>query len=139
MEWIISNRKRELTIAVLVAVAAFGTVFLFTGALLTSVYGVKPGDPDYYIYTEPDGTPKTPYQNFLTNGCMTKLFYEGDKTVVLDTKGVDELGMLFFNPNVCFDLAKGMDGYTITKIEPYTTTGPYDIKTEQMKITLTKK
>jgi hypothetical protein len=46
MEWIVSNRKRELTIAVLVAVAAFSTVFLLTGAIMTQVYGYEFLDPN---------------------------------------------------------------------------------------------
>lgn len=140
MEWIISNRKRELTVAVLVAVAAFGTVFLFTGALLTSVYGVKPGDTDYYLYEPPKGEVMTPYNNFLFNGCLEKKFYEGDKTIIMDTKGLEELGMFYYDVNTCFDMAKTMTDYTITSVESYTapdSSGYFE--DEHMRITLTKK
>jgi hypothetical protein len=141
MEWIVSNKRNKARTAVIVALVAFSTVFLLTGALLTSVYGVKPGDPDYYVYTQPDGTAKTPYDNFITNGCMTKTFYAGDQTVILDTKGVEELGMFYYDPNICFDIAKQTTGYTIDKIEPYkiTTPGLYGVEKDMMKITLTKK
>ncbi len=141
MEWIVSNRKRQLTIAVLVAVAAFSTVFLLTGAIMTQVYGIKPGDPEFTIYTKPDGTAKTPYDNFITNGCMTKTFYDGDKTLILDTKGVEELGLFYYDPNVCFDIAKQTTGYEINKVESYkiTTPGLFGTEKDMMKITLVKK
>jgi hypothetical protein len=142
MEWIVSNRKRELTIAVLVAVAAFGTVFLLTGAIMTQVYGIKPGDPDYVHYGglgtgNPDNTP---YQDFIANGCFTKQLYEGNTTGVLDTMGLEELGLPYYDPNTCFDLAKTIPGYVIDKVETYTapdSSGYFE--DEHMKIIITKK
>lgn len=130
MEWIISNKRSKIKLAVITALVAFSTVFLLTGALLTTVYGVKPGDAGYAHY-EGNGQEMTEYNNFLWNGCLTKTYHEGDKTIVLDTKGLEELGLQYIDPNICFDMAKTTLGYKITDIEPY--------GDDDMKITLTKK
>lgn len=132
MEWIISNKRSKIKLAVITALIAFSTVFLLTGALLTTVYGVKPGDAGFVQYLDQHNQPKKPYDNFLTNGCLTKEWdYPNDKTVILDTKGLEELGLLYYDPNTCFDLAKQTPGYIIDKVETY--------GEDQMKITLTKK
>lgn len=141
MEWKISNKKEKTRLAVIVALVTFSTVFLLTGFIMTQVYGLKPGDPDFTLYLDQYKNPKTPYDNFLTNGCLTKGWdYPNDKTVILDTKGLEELGLLYYDPNTCFDIAKQTPGYTIDKIETYKSpSGPFGIEKEQMKITLTKK
>ncbi len=142
MEWIISNRKRELTIAVLVAVAAFSTVFLLTGAIMTQVYGIYPGDPGFAIYPGPGGKDLTPYNNFIYNACLTAPYIKEGQPITMDTKGLEESGMLFYDPNTCFDMAKDTAqaiGYVIDKVEPYKMLGPYGTETDQMKITLVKK
>jgi hypothetical protein len=144
MKWEISNNKNKSKLAVIVALVAFSTVFMLTGALLTSVYGIKPGDPDFSVYPSNDPSIKiTPYVNFLMNGCLTKTFVQGDAIVILDTKGLEELGMFYYDPNTCMDMALGMteSGYIIDKVEPYkiTTPGPFGIEKDQMKITLVKK
>ena len=121
------TRKSNLKIVIIaVALVAFGTVFLLTGALLTAVYGIKPGDPDYTHYPE-----NTPYMDFLGNACLTKKFLTTDTTVVLDTKGLEESGLPYYDPNYCFNVAKIIPGYIIDKVETY--------GEDQMKITLVKK
>lgn len=138
MEWNISNKRRTATLAVITALIAFSTVFLLTGYIMTTVYGLKPGDTDFYIY-EGDGQVMTPYNNFLFNGCLEKKFYLGDQTVIMDTKGLEELGMFYYDVNTCFDMAKEMTGYTITSVESYTapdSSGYFE--DEHMRITLTK-
>ena len=140
MKWEISNRKNKAILVVVVALVAFGTVFLLTGALMTQVYGVKPGDPDFYVYDPVEGSTMTPYNNFLFNGCLTAKFYDGAQTVVMDTKGLEELGMFYYDINTCFDMAVAMTDYTITSVEKYTApdaSGYYE--DEHMKLTLTKK
>lgn len=141
MEWNISNRQRKARLVVITALIAFSTVFLLTGALMTHVYGVKPGDADFNIYPADPGYTITPYENFIMNGCFTKAFYAGDPTIILDTKGLEELGMFYYDPNTCMDIALGMtdNGYIIDKVEPYKITGQYGNEIDQMKITLTKK
>ena len=122
------------------SILVLGMTFLRAPFTLHDIYGIKPGDPDFQIYPGPNPiTPKTPYDNFLFNGCLTKPFYEGNTTVTMDTKGLEELGM-WYDPNRCFDEAKSMTGYTITGVETYTIpdSSGYNEK-EHMKITLTKK
>lgn len=132
MKWNISNNKRNMTLAVAAALIAFSTVFLLTGALLTQVYGLKPLDPGYTHYTDETGMiDNTPYQDFLANACLTKQHFVTDTTVVMDTKGLEESGLVWYDPNYCFDVAKTMTDYRIDKIETY--------GEDQMKITLTKK
>ena len=131
MEWKISNRKERITLAIVTALIAFSTVFLLTGYILTEVYGIKPGDPDFKQYLDQHKQLKEPYDNFLTNGCLTKEWnYPNDETVILDTKGLEELGLIWYDPNTCFDLAKQTEGYDITSVQTY--------GEDQMKITLTK-
>ena len=99
---------------------------------LNEVYGIKPGDVGYTQYLKADGTAMTPYENFMANGCLTKEWdFPNDKTVILDTKGLEELGLIWYDPNACFEIAKQTPGYVIDKVEPY--------GDDQMKITLTKK
>lgn len=134
----ISNRKNKAILVVVVALVAFGTVFLFTGALMNTVYGIAPGDPDFFIYA--DKKEVTPYNNFLFNGCLTKIWVEGDQTITMDTKGLEELGILYYDVNTCFDMAKELTGYTITSVESYKTPSPGGyFENDHMKITLTKK
>ena len=83
------------------SILVLGMALLSAPFILNEIYGVKPGDPDYTIYIQPDGSPTTPYGNILTNGYMTKAFYEGDKTITMDTKGLEELGMFYYDPNTC--------------------------------------
>lgn len=134
MEWIVSNRRRELTIAGLIAAVAFSTVFLLTGAIMSQVYGLKPLDPGYTHYKDDiTGIENTPYQDFMVNGCLTKQILPGDKIIILDTKGLEESGLFYYDPNYCFDVAKNTPGYIIDSIETY------GDNNEQMKITMTKK
>ena len=141
MEHITRKTKSNIKILIVVAaLAAFSTVFLLTGAVLTAVYGLKPGDPDFFVYDSVEGGVMTPYNNFLFNGCLEKKFYLGDQTVIMDTKGLEELGMFYYDVNTCFDMAVSMSDYTITSVEKYTApdkSGYFD--KEQMRLTLTKK
>lgn len=130
MEWKISNRKERITLAIVTALVAFSTVFLLTGYIMTQVYGLKPGDQGYRNYLNEQGEPNTPYQDMLVNGCMTKEHTEADQTFTLDTKGLEELGMIWYDPNTCFDIAKNAIGYDITSVQTY--------GDDQMRITLTK-
>ena len=98
---------------------------------MTAVYGIKPGDPGYRQYLNAQGEPNTPFQDLLVNGCMVKEHHNTDQSFVLDTKGLEELGLLWYDPNTCFDIAKNANGYVIDKVETY--------GDGQMKITLTKK
>jgi hypothetical protein len=135
MELNISNRKTKIRLAVIVALVAFSTIFLLTGAIMTSVYGLKPLDPGY-IHTEPN----TPYEDLIENGCISATETMPDASIVVfDTKGLEELGLPYYDQNICFDIAKTMDSYNIEKIEPYKITGQYGNDIDQMKITLTKK
>ena len=132
MELKVSNKREKTKLVLYVAVIGFITAFLSTPFILNAVYGIKPGDVGYKQYYADDGTPNTPYQDFIANGCMTKPIQEGDKTIVFDTSGLAELGMFWFDPNTCFDLAMTLaDEYDITKVEK-------DIN-DHMIITLTKK
>jgi hypothetical protein len=132
MEWIISNKRNKARLVVIVALVTFSTVFLLTGALMTAVFGLYPGDVGYHVNKDPlTGVPNTPYQDFMANACVSAPWYEGDKTVVLDTKGLEESGLIYYDPNYCFDVAKTIKGYVIDKVEPY--------GDDQMKITMVKK
>jgi hypothetical protein len=132
MKWNISNNKRNVTLAIITGLVAFSTVFLLTGAIMTQVFGLTPLDPGYTHYTDETGMiGNTPYQDFMANACLTKQHFETDTTVVMDTKGLEDSGLIWYDPNYCFDVAKGMTGYDIDKIESY--------GEDQMKITLTKK
>jgi len=133
MEWIISNKKNKIKLVVIVALVTFSTVFLLTGALMTAAFGLKPGDVGWMHYggLGTDIADNTPWQDFMANGCLTAPWHEDDQTVILDTKGLEELGMLWYDPNYCFDVAKNSAGYTIDKIETY--------GDDQMKITMVKK
>lgn len=127
----ISNNKNRTKLAVIVALVAFSTVFMLTGALLTAAYGLKPLDPGYAHYTDDTGmVDNTPYQDFIANACMIKQHTDADQTITLDTKGLEDSGLIYYDPNTCFDLAKKLPGYSITEIKPY--------GEDQMKITLTK-
>jgi hypothetical protein len=132
MEHITRKTRPNIKIVVIaVALVTFGTVFLLTGALMTAVYGLKPGDAGYAHYTGQGGIDNTPYQDMLANGCLTKQHFDTDQTYILDTKGLEELGLIWYDPNTCFDAAKNTPGYIIDKVETY--------GEDQMKITLTKK
>lgn len=132
MKWEISTKRNTTKIAVIVALVAFSTVFLLTGALLTSVYGIKPGDTGFREYLDQYQQPMKPYDNFIANGCLTKPWNPDiDTTIVLDTKGLEELGMFYYDPNTCFEIAKNTPGYIIDKVETY--------GEDQMKITMVKK
>ena len=131
MEWNISNRRREATIALAVGLAVFSVIFMITGALLEQVNGLVPGDEGYTNYLNVFGEPNTPYQDLLANACLTAPHTDADQTFTMDTKGLESLGILFYDPNICFDMAKNTQGYTIDKVETY--------GTDQMKITLVKK
>lgn len=131
MEWNMSLRQEKTKLVVIFGLLTFGVVFLVTGTVLTAVFGIKPGDWNYGEYPQSDGTPKTSYQNLLTNACLTQIFAEGDQTVILDTKGLKEIGFEYIGTNPCLDMALGMTGYEIDKIETY--------GDDQMKITMVKK
>ena len=136
----ISNKQREIILVVIAALVSFSLIFVMTGAIMTKVYGIKPGDPDFTIYPSNNAEVEiTPYTNFVMNGCFTNMF--GDSTMILDTKGLEELGMPYYDPNTCMDIALGLaeNGYIIDKVEPYKMTGQYGTETDQMKITLVKK
>ena len=120
----------------------FGTAFLSAPFILQQIYGIFPGDPDFYIYEGTDGKPMTPYNNFLFNACLTAPFVEGNTTITMDTKGLEESGLFFYDPNTCFDMAKDTAesaGFIIDKIEPYKSIGDYGTEKDQMKITMVKK
>lgn len=131
MEWKISNKRRSARLAVITALVVFSTVFMLTGYIMTQVYGLVPGDEGYTKYLNVFGEPNTPYQDLLANACLTAPHTDADQTFTMDTKGLEELGILFYDPNTCFDMAKNTLGYTIDKVETY--------GTDQMKITLVKK
>ena len=61
---------------------------------------------------------------------MIKQHTDADQTIIFDTKGLEDSGLIWYDPNTCFDLAKKLGGYSITEIKPY--------GEDQMKITLTK-
>jgi hypothetical protein len=96
--------------------------------LLPTISAITPFDEGYAHYE-----PNTPYQDFIANGCMTGPFYETNSTVVRDTFGLLELGLLYFDPNICLDIAMTIEGYMIDKVEPY------GLDMMHMKITLVKK
>jgi hypothetical protein len=87
MEWIVSNRKRKLTIIVAVALVAFSTVFLLTGAIMTSVYGVtveqesmaRDENGEYKAYTDCGG-----YEDYTESLGISK------EDADLDTETVDQ-------------------------------------------------
>jgi hypothetical protein len=135
MEWIVSNKNNRIKLAVVVAIVAFSTVFLLTGAIMTQVYGLKPGDVGYLSpRVDPNtGGQNTPYQDFIVNGCLAAPFDGTNPTITLDTKGLEELGMIWYDPNTCFDIAKNTPGYIIDSVETY------GENNEQMKIKLVKK
>jgi hypothetical protein len=107
----LSNYRSLITIT-------FGASLLAAPFLLHSVYGIKPLDPGYAHYGDGtvDGVENTPYQDFIANGCMTEPNTGQDK-LIFDTAGLDELGLFWYDPNTCFDIAKAMsDTYTITNV-----------------------
>jgi len=138
----ISNKQREIILVVIAALVSFSLIFVMTGAIMTKVYGIYPGDPGFAIYPGPGGKDLTPYNNFIYNACLTAPFLEGNTSITMDTKGLEESGMFFYDSNTCFDMAKDTaqaTGFIIDKVEPYKMTGQYGTETDQMKITLVKK
>lgn len=120
------------TFAISLILVGFLFTFLSAPFILNSVYGITPRDPGYTHDDNKDGIMNTPYQDFIANGCMTKPFNETDETIVFDTNGLVELGMVWFDPNTCFDMAMGMsDNYIIDSV--------VKDSNDQMIITLTKK
>lgn len=108
------------------------TTIVSASLTMNSVYGIKPGDPDYQFYNDNDDkTPKTPYENLIINGCLKEPFYKVNKTITMDTKGLDELGLDLIDKNICFEYAKYIAGYFIDSVETD--------KNGDMIITLTKK
>ena len=69
----INNSRRVVLLTLAFAVLGFAVAFVAAPFILQSVYGIKPGDWNYGEYTAPDGTPKTPYQNLITNACLTEI------------------------------------------------------------------
>lgn len=142
MELIIKNKREIYALALLTAITVFMVVFFTTPFILQSVHGLKPGD-EGWVHHGGAGTgvpDNTPFQDFMVNGCLTAPWIQGDPKVVFDTKGLEELGLFYYDPNYCFDVAKNTPGYIIDKIETYTmkdSSGYYD--EEHMKITLVKK
>lgn len=133
MEYIISNNRRVFSITILVGMVVFIIVGLSTAAIMTSVFGLKPGDVGYSNYYDPNtGQTNTPYQNFIVNGCFPKPHSDNDQIVIMDSKGLKELGLIWYDPNTCFDLAKTMTNYNIDNID-------VDPVTNDMKITLVLK
>ena len=128
-----SLRQEKTKLVLIFGLLTFGVVFLVTGTVLTAAFGLKPGDAGWMHYggLGTDIPDNTPWQDFMANGCLSAPWHESDKTVILDTKGLEELGLLWYDPNYCFDIAKGITGYTIDKIETY--------GDDQMKITMVKK
>lgn len=88
-----TNRSNLKILIVVVALAAFSTVFLLTGAVLTAVYGITVNDPEYRHYSATDGTPNTPYQDMIINACLTAPIEADTKVAYLNSKGIDELGL----------------------------------------------
>lgn len=116
----LSHKKEMYVLAVVAALTGFAVAFLAAPFLLTSiqsVYGLKPGDEGYGQGSHLDGTPNTPYEDFMANGCLPKAFHFGDETVILDSKGLKELGLIWYDANTCFDVAKNTAGYDITNIK----------------------
>lgn len=132
MEFVIKNKREIYALALLTGITVFMVIFFTTPFVLQSVHGVYPGDPGYALNGGGDtGVPKnTPFQDFMVNACLVKPWYIGDKVVEMDTKGLEESGMFYYDPNYCFDVAKNSPGYSIDKIETY--------GEDQMKITLVK-
>ena len=132
MELTISMRREKTILVLVFGLIAFGTMFVLTGAVITLVYGIKPGDEGFTQYYDNDRkTPKTPYENLVINGCLKEPIYEDSQSIIMDTKGLDEVGLLYFDPNICFDYAKYITGFSIDNIETDTN--------GDMVITLTKK
>lgn len=130
-ETIFVSNKREKAIFVLAgALIAFGIGFFTAPFILQSIYGLKPGDAGYSNYVNELGEPNTPYQDFIVNGCL-KEKNVGQDTLILDTAGLDELGMFYYDPNTCFDIAKAMNGQYDMKVQTFAD--------DHMIITLTKK
>ena len=129
------TRKSNLKIVIIVvALIAFGTVFLLTGALLTAVYGFKPGDKGFEHYKNAAGQDNTPFEDIVRNGCITEetLSMSNENQYVLDSKDLSEFGNILIGPDLCIKMAMDFVGYKISSIEPY---GEED----NMKITLVKK
>lgn len=121
-----------LTILTSLSILVLGMAFLPSPFIFNEIYGLKPGDPGYKQYSHPNGTPNTPYEDMIMNGCLTKPYTGQEKTVILDTDGLVELGLDYFDPNTCFEIAKTMAGhYNIDDVKVYAN--------DHMIITLTKK
>ena len=114
------------------SILGVGMVFLSAPFILHEIYGLKPGDVGYISpRVDPNtGAHNTPYQDFIVNGCLAAPFDGTNPTITLDTKGLEELGIPYYDPNTCFDIAKNTPGYIIDKVETYknTTEGPFGIE-----------
>ena len=82
MEWIVSNKNNKIKLTIVVAAVAFGTVFLLTGALLTSVYGYEFLDPNIDYGND---TYNTAAQ--ISDACIQE---RTDNKVVLNDEGLDD-------------------------------------------------
>jgi hypothetical protein len=128
----IAKKLVNSSFTIILPVLGLMLTFLSAPFILNEVSGIKPGDPGYRHYFQSDGTPNTPYQDFIVNGCLTAPVTGGDEKVVFDTNGLVELGMLWFDPNTCFDIAMSMTG-------EYNVTSVVKDMNDQMIVTLTRK
>jgi len=104
------KRRTMVVLIIATALIAFSTVFLLTGVILTSVYGITVNDPEYRQYSSPDGTLNTPYQDMIFNACLTHPVEENTTVVTFNSKGIKELGLEpflegYFGDSICTDLA----------------------------------
>ena len=98
MEHITRKTNNLKILIVVVALAAFSTVFLLTGAVLTAVYGVELGSPDYKQYYKYDGTELDFETNLLINSCI---YTETPNLMILDSRGL--IGTMFDQSNIFSD------------------------------------
>ena len=101
MKWEISNNKTKTKLAVIVALVAFSTVFMLTGALLTAAYG-------YEFYD-----PTTKYENPIDQGAAKMTAYcleeKTDNKIVLNDKGLEGVAIAEITGlNFCNALIEGL-------------------------------
>ena len=131
-----SLRQEKIKFAAIFGIITFSTVFLLTGSIL-SVFGLTVNDAGYKAYFTEEGIPNTPYQDMMVNACLTKPLTETDTTMVLDSKGLRELGMPpiieGFTSESCLDMAQNIAqaGWVIDEMTVD--------ENKDMKIVLTKK
>jgi hypothetical protein len=101
MEWIVSNKRSKTKIAVIVALVAFSTVFLLTGALLTSVYGYEFLDSNVDYGNEIDNAAAQ-----ISDACVQE---RTDNKVVLNDEGLkDNLIAQLTNVNFCDGIVQAL-------------------------------